>query len=76
MWLKSKVKECDFLGISYLQEVDGCYAIAQGASGRWCPVMVAGPDFIEKCREQGEVDLLTYEEVEKIIEERGGWLEF
>ncbi len=50
MYLKAKVRECDFTGEKYDEPVDGAHCFARGATGRWCCVMYMGP---AKLRESG-----------------------
>ena len=46
MWVEQLVKECDFTGKQYDSPQQGAGGIAQGATGRWCVVMHAGPEYI------------------------------
>ena len=46
MFVSAKVPSCDFTNTEYGKLVDGAYAIAQGASGRWCAVMYIGPEWL------------------------------
>lgn len=46
MFIRQTVRECDFTGKEYDHPVDGAGAIARGATGRWCVVMHAGPEYI------------------------------
>lgn len=48
MWVKMNVSECDFTDRKYKKPVEGAGALAQGATGRWCVVMWAGPEYLEK----------------------------
>jgi len=48
MYVKMKVPECDFTSKKYSSLVDGAGCIARGASGRWCVVMYAGPEFLSE----------------------------
>lgn len=46
MWVEQIVKECDFTGIKYDTPQHGAGGVARGASGRYCVVMHAGPEYI------------------------------
>lgn len=46
MYVEMQVPECDFTGTRYDGPVKGAGAVAQGASGRWCVVMYAGPEYL------------------------------
>ena len=73
MVIIKQVKECDFNGTKYEPAVTGAACIAQGASGRWCEVMHAGPEYVE----ENNWTPLSYEEAVRIIEEeRTGWVDF
>lgn len=75
MFVYAKVRDCDVRDIRYPEFVDGLYALARGATGRWCAVMSFGP---EVCREQGLWDrAITVEQARSVIEtERvGDWLD-
>lgn len=73
MWLATEVTECDFTGRKYDKPVNGAYALAQGATGRVCPVMVAGPEYLADV----EANVMTLEEVEANFDNvySYGWLE-
>ena len=47
MWIKCMIHECDFTGKAYDSYVEGAGAVARGATGRWCVVMHAGPEYIK-----------------------------
>ena len=72
MFVAGKVSACDFYDYRYSEPVDGVWMIARGATGRYCPVMCAGPEWLAK----NPVELLSMEEAEKKVEELGGWLDF
>jgi|3_EtaG_2_1085321.scaffolds.fasta_scaffold404139_1 hypothetical protein len=63
MYLKHKVPECDFKNIKYDEPVDGAYVLCRGATGRWCPVMFAGPEWLE----ENDIELVNFEEAEEYI---------
>ena len=46
MFLEELVSSCDFTDRVYNPPVKGAWAIARGASGRWCCVMYAGPEWL------------------------------
>ncbi len=71
MYMKAKVSECDYTGKTYPELVEGAYVLAQGATGRWCPVMFVGPEWLTKHKPE----ILTEEQVEKELITLGGWLE-
>lgn len=67
MYMQAKVRECDFDGNRYSQPVDGAWVLAQGATGRVCPVMFAGPEYLARnnivpiTREEAEATVATME---------------
>jgi hypothetical protein len=63
MFIKQQVPECDFDGIKYDTPTDGAGALARGASGRWCVVMYAGPEYLER----NDIKPITPEEAEEYI---------
>ena len=46
MYMEGKVTECDFTDSHYDEPVDGAHVLARGATGRWCCVMWAGPEYL------------------------------
>ena len=73
MMIHGKVPECDFTGRVYETPVWGAHLLAQGATGRWCPVMYMGPEYMKETEEE----VITASEAErKIIEELGGYPDF
>ena len=73
MLVKGVVKECDFTDTRYEIAVQGAWLVAQGATGRWCTVMHAGPEYI---REHGlEHELITVEQAQREVDRTGGWLD-
>jgi hypothetical protein len=50
MIIARMVNHCDFTDTKYDPPVMGVAIIAQGATGRWCEVMWAGPEY---AKEQG-----------------------
>lgn len=75
MFIKMKVQECDFNDRKYDSLVDGAGALARGATGRWCVVMYAGPEYVERAK----IKTMTPEEVDAWIKNNGregDWLDF
>lgn len=73
MFVQAKVLECDFDGVHYADYVDGAYVVARGATGRYCAVMYAGPDYLKR----SDITPLTYDEAVAQVERNGdGWVEF
>ena len=72
MFMSHKVYECDFNSIKYPNGVDGAWCISQGATGRWCPVMYCGPEYIK----DNDITLMSEEEVLAQIKKEGGWPDF
>ena len=69
MLMQAMIDECDFTDRKYDTPVEGAWLILQGATGRWCPVMYAGPEYLADSKQP----VLTYEEVMAEIENKGGW---
>lgn len=46
--IKQKVTHCDFFNKEYSRPVDGGGYLSQGATGRWCVVMWAGPEYLKE----------------------------
>jgi hypothetical protein len=46
MYVKAKVRECDFNSFSYPEPVEGAECVAPSAVLNWCVVMTAGPEFL------------------------------
>ena len=72
MLIHAMVSECDLKGIKYDAPVQGAWVISQGATGRWCPVLYVGPEFLAGRKEQP----ITREEALARVEQEGGWAEF
>jgi hypothetical protein len=72
MYVSAYVPECDITGVKYSSAVRGAYAVARGATGRYCAVLYIGPEAI------AEQDLVvkTYEEAVAIVEAEGGYADF
>ena len=72
MFVESYVPECDFTKTVYLSDVKGAYAVARGATGRYCAVMYVGPEYIA---EKG-LTVISREEAFDLIEKEGGYADF
>jgi hypothetical protein len=72
MYVSAYVPECDITGVKYPSDVKGAYAVARGATGRYCAVLYVGPEYIA---ERGLV-VKTYEEAIAIVEAEGGYADF
>lgn len=72
MFVQALVPNCDFEDIQYEQPVKGAWAVAQGATGRWCCVMYVGPEWLEKSGQK----VLTYDEAVAQAERLGGEIDF
>ncbi|MCP4342894.1 MAG: hypothetical protein GY799_29430 [Desulfobulbaceae bacterium] len=66
MYIEQMVTECDFTGREYHRPVAGAGGVARGATGRWCVVMHAGPEYIQdngivtKTAEQARKELTNH----------------
>lgn len=63
MLIANPVSECDFNGTKYATPVMGAWVLAQGATGRWCTVMHAGPEFLAA---NPQWEIITREEAERL----------
>jgi hypothetical protein len=72
MFIPALINECDITGKRYDQPVMGAYALARGATGRWCPVLSVGPEVIE----EHQYKLVSEEEAHSIIAAKGDWLDY
>lgn len=73
MWMTEYVRNCDFTGTEYDEPVVGAWALAQGATGRYCCVMWAGPEYVA----ENGIKPISREEAERQIEEMGdAWADF
>ena len=71
MLLEGLVNECDFYQKDYQGPVQGAWVLAQGATGRWCTVMYAGPEYL---RDNNLLDsVLTLAQVERQVDLKGGY---
>lgn len=73
IFMKALVNECDFTDTKYLGDVEGAWMLAQGASGRYCPVMFCGPKFLE---EKG-IEPVDYDTAVSMVESiEGAFVDF
>ena len=72
MFVEAMVRECDFTGNRYDTPVKGAWALAQGATGRWCAVMFVGPETIAKNGYQ----VISYEDAVGRATALGGEIHF
>lgn len=73
MYVKMFVSECDFTERTYPTPVIGAGVVAQGATGRWCVVMLAGPEYLN----EAGITPITEEEGRDLITKSGnGWPDF
>lgn len=73
MYVQAMVNECDFTGNKYDSPRNGAWAVAQGATGRWCVVMYAGPEFIA----ENGIKPVAIEDAYRAVEEQGnGYADF
>ena len=74
MFMKEMVTECDFTDRKYDSPVEGAWALAQGASGRYCCVMFVGPEYLA---EHPGHEIISREEAEARVEaQEGAWADF
>lgn len=67
MYVQMMVPECDFTGTVYDKPVMGAGGVCRGATGRYCVVMYAGPEYLAS---NGIVPI-TEAEAYRTIEENG-----
>lgn len=72
MYIHAHVTACDITGKLYSIPVKGAYALARGATGRWCPVLAIGPAEIER----SGITPMSADEAAVIIEGKGDWLDY
>lgn len=77
MIIRREVIECDITGERYDSPQAGLAYVAQGATGRWCEVLHAGPAELARVL-AAKQEVLTYEEAHAKFErgEVDGWPEF
>ena len=66
MLIEASVNYCDFTGVEYDDYVSGGAILARGATGRWCQVMWAGPEWVAQHIASGG-EIFTAEEAESHI---------
>lgn len=71
MFVKQMVHECDFTGRRYDTAVEGAGALAQGATGRMCVVLYAGPEYLA----ENQITLMSEDEAEAWAKANNGWLD-
>lgn len=71
MFIKQMIKECDFTGRVYDTYVEGAGALAQGATGRMCVVLYAGPEYLA----ENQITIMTMDEAESWAAANDGWLD-
>lgn len=73
MYVVGMVPACDFTDTTYPEPVQGAHVIARGATGRYCAVMWAGPEYLAECG----ISPLSYSEAVSIVLKNGdGYVEF
>ena len=73
MFVQRSVRECDFTDKKYSKPVQGAAVIARGATGRYCEVVWAGPEYLASIG----AEVLSYEQAVAEVHRRGdGWVEF
>lgn len=65
-------RRCDWNLIDYDAPVRGAGMVCQGETGRFCVVMVAGPEWIA---DNPNTEIVSWDEASKRIEALGWWLE-
>jgi hypothetical protein len=65
MFITGKVTECDFTQREYAEPVYGAHCISQGATGRFCCVMYAGPEYL---RRENIKPISRHEAIEKCLD--------
>jgi hypothetical protein len=73
MYVVGMVSECDFTDTKYPEPVRGALCVARGATGRYCVVMYAGPEFLAR---HGIVPLSYSEAVSIVLKNGDGYVEF
>ena len=72
MFYSRLVSQCDFLDKTYSTKVMGAAALAQGATGRWCEVMWAGPEFLK----ENNIIPISYDQAVDAAQTSGGEIDF
>lgn len=73
MYVEMNVPMCDFDDIQFSRPVMGAGAIARGATGRYCVVMYAGPEYLKK----NNLTVYKYDEAVAIVESyKDGFVDF
>jgi hypothetical protein len=72
MYIPAMIRECDITDKKYAEPVMGAYALARGATGRWCPVLAFGPEALAEYA----LPVTDYDTARKHIEAQGDWLDY
>ena len=73
MYVSMMVPECDMNDMKYSPAVEGAGILAQGATGRYCVVLYAGPEYLK----ENNITPMTYEDaVSKVESKPGAWVDF
>lgn len=72
MYIPAMIRECDITNQKYAEPVMGAYAVARGATGRWCPVLSFGPEVIA----EQNLPMTDYDTAREHIEAKGDWLDY
>jgi len=72
MIVRTMVTECDMTGKHYPSPVRGGGFLNQGATGRWCVTLWAGPEYLE----DNDIAVSSREEAMAMIKEKGGHADF
>jgi len=72
MYIPAMIRECDITNQRYAEPVMGAYALARGATGRWCPVLSFGPEVIA----EQALPMTDYATACERIEAAGDWLDY
>ena len=73
MFMKEMVPMCDFTDKHYDRPVEGAWALARGATGRYCCVMFVGPEYLA----ENNIVPISREEAEARVEaEPNSWVDF
>ena len=72
MYIPAMIRECDITDRKYAEHVMGAYALARGATGRWCPVLAFGPEALEEYN----LPMTDYDTARERIESKGDWLDY
>ncbi|UTS52141.1 hypothetical protein [Synechococcus phage BUCT-ZZ01] len=71
MIVEAMIRECDYTGKRFAEPVLGYHFFAQGATGRVCCVLAASKEAFDV-----QPKAITLDELEKLVEEKGGYLDY